>query len=396
MLKAVIFDMDGVIIDSEPLHARAAILALKQYHVDISIEYCSQFIGSTTYYMCQRMVEEFSLSITPEELLQANMDWKEALRTKEGYPAVPYVIDTIQNLHSHGVKLYIASSSPAADIEYVMSSLHIRDYFTGYISGTQLEHPKPAPDIFLAAAKQLGLRPDECIVIEDSTNGVKAALAAGMTCIGLVNPNSGKQELGKASYLIEGFDEIDYDFICRVYQEDHWAPSEIVSTKRLMIKELSEADAEALYPILKEQEYTAGSELCPSSLEEEIERRKAYIQNVYRFYGYGLWGVFLKDSGKLIGCCGIELKEMNGRGEYELSYLIAGEYQRLGYAYEAASAVIHYFTEHYDPDRIVAVIAPENLPSQRLAERLGMSKSGELLRNRRQCYSYLLYSKATH
>lgn len=390
MLNAVIFDMDGVIIDSEPLHARAAVLALKQYNVDIPVEYCTEFIGSTTYYMCQRMVNDFSLSISPEELLAANKDWKETLRVKEGYPAVPYVIDTIKNLYSHGLKLFIASSSPAADIEYVMDSLHIRNYFAGYVSGMEFERPKPAPDIFLAAAGLLGITPEECIVIEDSTNGVNAAYAAGMTCIGFVNPNSGKQDLGKASYLVEGFDEIDYEFIQKVYREEHWAPSEIVSTKRLILKELDISDAEALYHMMQELELSACCDDRSSSPEEEAERRKAYIRNIYQFYGFGQWGIFLRDSRELIGCCGIELKEINGSREYELSYLIAEQYRRLGYAYEAAVAVIEYFSQTYQPDRITAVIDKQNKPSQQLAGKLGMKKTGELVRSRRECYQYTI------
>ncbi len=393
MLKAVIFDMDGVIIDSEPLHARAAVLALKQYKVDMPVEYCTEFIGSTTYYMCQRMVNDFSLSISPEELLNANKDWKENLRDTEGYPAVPYVIDTIKDLYSHGLKLFIASSSPGADIEYVMDSLHIRNYFTGYVSGMQFERPKPAPDIFLAAAGLLGITPEECIVIEDSTNGVNAAYAAGMTCIGFLNPNSGKQDLGKASYLVEGFDEIDYEFILKVYREEHWTPSEIVSTKRLILKELDISDAEALYRIMQELDKTAICDDRSASPEEEAERRKAYIRNIYQFYGYGQWGVFLRDSRKLIGCCGIEFKEINGAGEYELSYLITKEYRRLGYAYEAATAVLKYFTQNYEPDRITVVIDKQNKPSQQLAAKLGMSKGDELVRNRRECYQYILYTE---
>lgn len=392
MLKAVIFDMDGVLIDSEPLHARAAVLALNQYQVDIPIEYCTQFIGSTTYYMCQRMVEDFSLSITPEELLSANKDWKKRLRSLEGYPAVPYVIDLIRDLYDHGMKLIIASSSPAADIEYVMDFLNLREYFQGYISGTQLERPKPAPDIFLAAAGLLGVTPDECIVIEDSTNGVNAAHAAAMTCIGLINSNSGKQDLRKAAYLVEGFDEVDYEFLLKVYRQEHWIASDITTTKRLILRELDVTDAHALYHILQDEEIKTFCDDISYSPEEEEQRRLDYIRNIYRFYGYGLWGILLRDSRELIGCCGIELKESNGIGDYELGYLIAKAHRGSGYAYEAAEAVITYFKEHYQPTRIATVIDKQNIPSQRLAEKLGMVRSGELIRNRRQCYKYVLNS----
>ena len=390
MLKAVIFDMDGVLIDSEPLHARAAVLALKEYQVEIPIEYCSQFIGSTTYYMCQRMVEELSLSITPQELLKANNEWKERLRSTEGYPAVPYVIELIKNLYIHGMKLIIASSSPAADIEYVMDSLNIREYFSGFISGMQLERPKPAPDIFLAASKQLGVTPDECIVIEDSANGVNAAYAAGMTCIGYINPNTGKQDLGKAAYLVEGFDEINYEFINSVYRLEHWTASDITKTKRLILRELDVCDGAALYHVLQDEDIKTFCDTMTHSPEEEELRRMDYIRNVYKFYGYGLWGVFLRDCRELIGCCGIELKVSSGIGDYELSYLIAKAHRGLGYGYEAAEAAISYFIRSYNPDCIVAVIDKQNIPSQHLAAKLGMIRNGELIRSHRQCDKYIL------
>ncbi len=391
MLKAVIFDMDGVIIDSEPMHAKAAVLALKKYGVEISADYCSEFIGSTTYYMCQRMVQEFELRTAPEELLRANNEMKELLLTEEGYPAVPYVLDLIKDLHSHGMQLIIASSSPARFIEYVMDSLKLRDYFNGYVSGEQLEHPKPAPDIFLAAAVQLGVAPDDCIVIEDSANGVNAAHAAGITCIGYVNPNSGIQDLRKAALLVEGFEEVDFDLIHQVFRGDHWQACDILTTDRLLIRELDVTDAEAFYDILADAETSKYYDDLPASPAEETERRRAYIRNVYKVYGYGQWGVFLKENRKLIGCCGIELRESQGTGDYELGYLIGRDNRRMGYAYEAAEAVLRYFTEKYHANRFAAVIDKRNIPSRQMAEKLGMRRSGEVLRNRRECYKYIKY-----
>ena len=327
MLKAVIFDMDGVIIDSEPMHARAAVLALKKYQVDITTDYCSRFIGSTTVYMCQEMVREFHLNISPEELLAANNELKKYLRDTEGYPVIPYITKLIKDLYSHGLLLIIASSSPGEDIEYVMDTLKIRKYFKGFISGRELEHPKPAPDIFLAAAQRLGVSPDECIVIEDSTNGVNAAYAAGITSIGFVNPNSGTHDLRKAAFLVEGFEEIDYAFLHQVYCNAHWKASVITATERLILRELAVEDAYDLFHIYSEPECIRFCGDAPESLEVEQERRKAYIRYVYQNYGYGQWGIFLRESNRLIGCCGIELKENGSNGDYEIGYLLASEYR---------------------------------------------------------------------
>jgi HAD superfamily hydrolase (TIGR01509 family) len=336
------------------------------------------------------MVKDFGLTIAPEELLKANNDGKEYLLSQEGYPAVPYVVDLIKNLHSHGLKLIIASSSPATSIEYVMDAHKIRDYFEGYVSGTRLQHPKPAPDIFLAAAKQLAVTPTECIVIEDSTNGVKAADAAGMTCIGFVNPNSGNQDLSKANFLVEGFDEVDYEFISSVYQEAHWQASDILTSPNLLLRELDVTDANALFDILQEDDIRKFYDDHPVSLEVEVERRKAYINNIYKIYGYGQWGIFRRDNMQLIGCCGIELRISDGVGDYELGYLISKDYRGKGYAFEASEAVIQYFYTKYEPNQKVAIIDRQNLPSLCLAEKLGMIKSAELVRNHRDCYKYIL------
>lgn len=388
MLKAVIFDMDGVIIDSEPMHAKANVLALKKYHVDVPLSYCYSFIGSTTYLMCQKMVEDFNLDVSPEELLKANEEMKEYLLKTEGHTVVPYIIDLMKDLYSHGIKMIIASSSPAYAIEEVMHSLQINQYFESYISGMQIEKPKPAPDIFLAAAEQLKLDKDECIVIEDSNNGVNAAFSAGITCIGFANPNSGNQDLSKAAILVEGFDEIDYNFINKVYQRDHMEPVTILTTDRLIIQELCINDINALVNIYQDPETIEFLDDIMTNTDLEEEKLTAYIKNVYHFYGFGLWGIFRKDDHQLIGRCGIELKKIDSNEEYEIGYLIGKDYVRQGYGSEAATAVINYCFEKLDISRIVAIIDKRNLPSIHLAENVGMIKNSEHQCKNRSCYKY--------
>ncbi|MBH1940122.1 GNAT family N-acetyltransferase [Mobilitalea sibirica] len=390
MLKAVIFDMDGVIIDSEPMHARAAVLAAKQYNIDITIEYCYKFIGSTTYYMCQIMVDDFKLKVTPEELLKANEDMKQYLLKTEGYKVVPYIINLIQDLYENGMRLIIASSSPAKAIEEVMVSLNIKQYFEGYVSGMMVKNPKPAPDIFMEALRRLGLGPKECIVIEDSANGVNAAAAADIACIGFMNPNSGKQNLSKSSYLIEGFEEINYAYIMNIYGMVINEPKTIMTTERLVIRELTAEDIKVLYELSKDPDIEIFLDDFKDSPEIEIAKHKAYIKNVYQYYGYGLWGIFLKDTGQLIGRCGIEYKNIGDIGEYELGYMIGKQYQRCGYATECAREILSYFFIKYKVPYIVAVIDRENVPSNRLASRIGMTKENELKRHNRNCYRYII------
>jgi HAD superfamily hydrolase (TIGR01509 family) len=388
LLKAVLFDMDGVIIDSEPQHARAAVLALQKYNVDISIDYAYKFIGTTTYHMCSKIIEDFNIQATAEELLKANEVMKDLLTREEGYEAIPYIVDLMKDLHKHGVKMIIASSSTGPSIREVMQYLHIEDIFEGYISGTNVSHPKPAPDIFLAAASQLGVSPDECIVIEDSYNGITAATAAGIPSIGFLNPNSGKQDLSQATILIEGFDEIDYNFINTVYQHAHMLPATILQTDRLFLRELSLEDVEAYCDIANRsgvREYLM--DYC-NEVAVEIEKHRAYIKNIYHFYGYGLWGIYTKEANRLIGRCGIEYKEHNNEGVYELSYLLDPDYQGQGYASEAVLATIQYGFNQLGITKITAFIEQNNIRSQQLVKRIGMINKGEARINQRECYRY--------
>jgi HAD superfamily hydrolase (TIGR01509 family) len=388
LLKAVIFDMDGVIIDSEPQHAKAAVLALEKYQVSIPIEYAYNFIGTSTPVMCKKMIEDFHLNATVEELNTANEEAKEALIRSEGYPVIPYITELMWDLHKNGIKLIIASSSSAPAIEGVMNSLGINGIFDGYISGMNMKHPKPAPDIFLAAAKQLGVEPSECLVIEDSCHGVTAAAAAGITSIGFVNPNSGKQDLSKAAMLIEGFEEVDYSFLLRVYQRDHMEPVSILSTNRCILRELSPEDADNLFTICIKPEIRTHLWGFTADPEVEQEKLNAYIKNIYPFYGFGLWGVYRKDGNLLIGRCGIERKEHNKEIVYELGYLIDPDYQRKGYGSEIVTATIDYCLNKLAIPKITAFIAPDNTPSLRLAERAGMKKVGVSIINQKNYYRY--------
>ena len=388
MLKAILFDMDGVIIDSEPMHARAAALALEKFGVKVTTEYAYGFIGSTTYHMCQKMVEDFHLSATAEELHQANEEMKNYLIQTEGHEVVPYVLDLIKNLYDNGLKLIIASSSVSTAIEEVMESLHIKKYFHGFVSGNMVIHPKPAPDIFQMAAEKLGVSPSECLVIEDSYNGLTAATAAGITSIGYRNPNSGNQDLSQAAMLIEGFDEVDFSFLQKIYLTAHMEPRNILETDHLLLRELSGKDAEALCSLYHKLPLSTDLDFVCADPGAEADKLNAYMKNVYHFYGFGLWGVFKKETNQLIGRCGIEYKALHQEEIYELGYLLDPEDQGHGYAREFIGATLDYCFQELMIPEITALIAPSNARSRHLAESLGMRYCGECMRDGRHLLRY--------
>lgn len=214
MLKAVIFDMDGVLVDSEPLHYKSNCITLEELcGIHLDYEYYKQFIGTTVAKMWNIILPDFKIvDYSPKDMMEHNDRVLQELLAKEGYPPVKGAAECVKELKKQGYLLAVASSSKREKIEENLKNLGILDCFETIVSGMELQNPKPAPDIFQKAAEQLHVTPEECLVIEDSGNGVRAAVAAGMPCAAYLNPNSGDQDLSLADYLFEDFESTDEAF----------------------------------------------------------------------------------------------------------------------------------------------------------------------------------------
>lgn len=390
MLKAIIFDMDGVIIDSEPQHARAALQVFERYNVPVDYEYCRSFIGSSTKKLCEDSISRFKLDVSTEQLLQEMNLEKKVVLKEEGYQILPGITDLIKDLYQQGIRLAIASSSSPAEIDHVVKTLGIKKYFTKLISSAQVKQPKPAPDSFLLALKELGVSPKETVVIEDSCFGSQAAKAAGTVCVGFINPNSGNQNLAAADVLLESFEAIDHRFFFNVLQRSIGKPITIANTKRLIIRELAPEDIKDIYAIYQDEEIRKFIPDIDEYLNVEMEKQAAYIRNVYSFYGYGIWGVFSKTTKKLIGKCGIENQIVDGKEEITLSYLLDSRHWGYGYAIECGNAVFQYASEQLDIKRIVAVIDKKNIRSIHTAKNLNMTFEKEITYKNHDCLLYAI------
>ena len=214
MLEAVLFDMDGVIIDTEPFFLRSESMLLKEFGVDTELEYHFRYQGTTHEYMWETMKNEFNLDAPVGELVERANVIRNRLMDEDGLQPIPGVIPFIARLHEAGVPLAIASSSPLTDIHKAVKALDIEKYFSYFVSGESVAHSKPAPDIFLDAAENLNAKPENCVVIEDSKNGVASAQAAGCKCIGFRNLEFPPQDLSLASVIVTDFSDLDADY-CR-------------------------------------------------------------------------------------------------------------------------------------------------------------------------------------
>ncbi|AFK85726.1 MULTISPECIES: HAD family hydrolase [Thermoanaerobacterium] len=213
MFEAVILDMDGVLIDSEPLHIQLEEEIFKEIGADISLEEHISFVGTTSHYMWEYVKNKCNVSFTVEELVE--MDRKryfDYISKHDGaVKPIEGVDELVKELYSREVRLAVASSSPIDVIELVVKKLHLNDYFCELVSGDFVKRSKPYPDIFLYAAEKLGVSPERCLVVEDSNKGVLAAKSAGMKVIGFINPNSGDQDISMADMVIRSFSELNYE-----------------------------------------------------------------------------------------------------------------------------------------------------------------------------------------
>lgn len=209
MIKALIFDMDGVIIDSEPIHFESDRITMREYGIEISDDVLIRYVGVTNPAMWAELKELYNLDSSIDELLEKQLKHKFDLFGTRKLKAIDGIFELVNLLKEKGIKIGLASSSPRVFIELILKNLEIIDFFDVIVSGDDVLKSKPEPDIFLRASKLLGVEPKDCMVIEDSEHGVKAAKSAGMKCIGYINVNSGNMDLSYADLQVTSIRDID-------------------------------------------------------------------------------------------------------------------------------------------------------------------------------------------
>lgn len=206
--------MDGVIVDTEPVHRYAYYKQFEELNIEVTEAMYTSFTGFSTRNTFQTLKEQFQLTHEVEDLIQRKRSiFNDAFDTKADLELLEGVRTLIEDLHQNGIQLILASSASKVTIDRVFTRFGLNDFFTHIVSGEDFPKSKPHPAIFEHAAS-LSIAPKEnCIVIEDSTNGVKAAKAAGIYCVGYISEHSKDQHLDEADLVINHFKELTAEVI---------------------------------------------------------------------------------------------------------------------------------------------------------------------------------------
>lgn len=221
MLKGVIFDMDGVLVNNMAVHFRAFAAMAERYN--LRAEEGADFSHLNGRGNDDIIVALFPADLVAEKGVQALADEKEALYREIYAPEIvptKGLVRLLGELKEAGLRCAVGSSGPRENVEFVLRECHIEPYFDVRISGDMVTRCKPDPEIFLTAARRLGLEPNECLVFEDAISGVRAAKAAGMRVIALTTTHTREQLLAEGAEIVaEDFTTISIEQICSLYEE---------------------------------------------------------------------------------------------------------------------------------------------------------------------------------
>jgi HAD superfamily hydrolase (TIGR01509 family) len=207
---AVIFDMDGVLIDSEPLHFEVLNTILRRDGHGLSPADNEAFIGATSQATFRTLIQRWSLKRTVDDYIAL---YDEELLRVLAAPRSPQpgVVRLIRHLRMQGRRIAVASSSRRLWIDATLRSLGLSDAFDAIVSGDDVTHGKPDPEIYLLAAEQMDTPPERCLAIEDSPNGVRSARRAGMAVIGVRTPYTAHLHLDGALKVVDSLADLKLD-----------------------------------------------------------------------------------------------------------------------------------------------------------------------------------------
>ncbi|HPW34359.1 MAG TPA: HAD family phosphatase [Candidatus Paceibacterota bacterium] len=209
-ISAVIFDMDGVISDTQKFHAKIESDLLSRYGISVSSEEITKkYAGVKTIEIFDELLKNQSIAYNLDDLMEEK--WKQMTNlADQSVDEIDGSVELIKRLYQAGLKMAVASASNLEYVSRVIKTLNLNEYFGFLASGDMVKKGKPNPDIFLLAASKIGIEPTKCLVIEDGISGMIAAKSGGMKCIGLIES---KEREYPTNNLVTSLKEITLDYI---------------------------------------------------------------------------------------------------------------------------------------------------------------------------------------
>jgi len=207
MIKAIIFDMDGVLLDSMPMHLKVWKEMFEKRSIPFSLKIFEEYNGISTKEIAELLIEKYGLDDSVEGMVEEKHS-KERVLARKMVKLFDNSLSTIKRLKSEGFLVGIATSALKETVDYVNKTFKLDRYVDKFTYSAEVERTKPDPGIFLLTAKKLGVDPRECAVVEDAIKGIEAANRAGMISIAITNTFP-REDFEDADMIIDSLDELD-------------------------------------------------------------------------------------------------------------------------------------------------------------------------------------------
>lgn len=202
MIKGVLFDMDGVLVDSEPFICKAAVLMFEELGLKVTPDDFIPFVGTGENRYIGGVSEKYGITVNIEQVKARTYEIYKSI-IKDRLKPLPGVHEFIEKCRKIGFKIAVATSADLVKMESNLSEIQLDPcLFDATVNGLEVENKKPHPDIYIKASWKLGLKPEECLVVEDALSGIKAAIAAGCRCLA-VTSSFRKDELVEADWICD-------------------------------------------------------------------------------------------------------------------------------------------------------------------------------------------------
>ncbi|NOX71287.1 MAG: HAD family phosphatase [Candidatus Micrarchaeota archaeon] len=217
-MKGIIYDMDDLLVDSDPLHKEAWKKLLAEYRKDYSDlpeDVIAGFLGMRVIDGARKIHSFFSIQEDFDMFYQKRMGIFLDI-AKEKLKLMPGAKESLGLFRRSGFKIALATSGTNEYIDIVLDKFRLREYFDAIVSGDDVKKGKPNPEPYLVTAKRLGMKPDECLVLEDSEKGIESAKAAGCRCIAIPSPNTLPQDRSRADMVVRSLNEITLEMVKKI------------------------------------------------------------------------------------------------------------------------------------------------------------------------------------